>query len=119
MPKTKKEFGKKGEDLACKLLEEKGYEILKRNWRFSHGEIDIVAKDNDILVFIEVKTRSNLEFGPPELAVTKSKQNQIRKMASAYLYINEIKDTDCRIDVVAILFQDSGDPIINHIENAF
>ena len=119
MPQAKKDLGKKGEDLACKMLEEKGFEILKRNWRFSHGEIDIVAKDNDILVFVEVKTRSNLEFGPPELAITRSKQNQIRKMASAYLYINEIKDKDCRIDVVAILFQDSGKPKINHLVNAF
>ena len=119
MTETKKQFGDSGEELACKFLEEKGFQILKRNWRYSHGEIDIIAKDKDSLVFIEVKTRRNLEYGPPELAVTKSKQRQIRKMAEAYLYINEITNQDCRIDVVAILMLDRDTPQINHIENAF
>ena len=119
MADTKKQFGESGEDLACKFLEGKGFKILKRNWRYGHGEIDIIAEDNDKLVFVEVKTRRNLEFGPPELAVTKSKQRQVRKMAEAYLYINEITDQECRIDVIAILMLDKDAPQINHIKNAF
>ena len=119
MQETKKQFGESGEDLACRFLEKKGFQILKRNWRYGHGEIDIVAKDKDTLVFLEVKTRRNLEYGPPELAVTKSKQRQVKKMAEAYLYINEITNQECRIDVVAILILDKDTPQINHIENAF
>jgi putative endonuclease len=117
--KQKRLLGIKGENLACDYLKEKGYEIVERNYRYSRGEIDIIAKDEDILVFVEVKTRNNLEFGPPELAVTKGKQTQIRKIASAYLYEKEIEDTICRIDVIAILFKDEKNPKINHIENAF
>ena len=116
---TNKESGDKGEELACRFLQKNGYQIIKRNWRYSHGEIDIIAKENNTLVFIEVKTRYNLEFGAPELAVTKSKQSQIRKMSEAYLYINEITDQECRIDVIAILLLGNNTPQINHIKNAF
>ncbi len=115
----KKEFGDRGEDIAVDYLKNKQYEIIKRNYRFGHGEIDIVAKDNDVLVFVEVKTRKNLEFGPPELAVTKNKQRQIRRISEAYLVEKKIIDIDCRIDVVAILIKKNLPPEINHIENAF
>ncbi len=119
MPDYKKKFGDIGEDLACNFLNEIGFEILERNYRYGHGEIDIVAKDKDILVFIEVKTRKNLEYGLPESTITKSKQRQIKKIAEAYLYDKKIKDTDCRIDVIAILFRGKEKPNINHIINAF
>lgn len=119
MPDSKKQFGDSGEDLACRFLEKQGYEIITRNWRYGHGEIDIIADDNSTLVFVEVKSRRNLEFGPPELAVTKSKQRQVKKMAEAYLYINKIKERECRMDVIAILFLDKDNPHINHIKNAF
>ncbi len=115
----KKRTGNRGEDLAADYLSQKGFEIVERNYRYGHGEIDIVAKDKDILVFVEVKTRKNLEFGPPEMAITKSKQRQVRKISEAYLIDKNINDTDCRIDVVAILIRKNLPPIINHIENAF
>jgi putative endonuclease len=117
--KHKKIVGDRGEDAAVDLLSKKNYEIIERNYRFGHGEIDIIAKDKDILVFVEVKTRKNLEFGPPELAVTKNKQRQIRKIAEMYLVENKITDMDCRMDVVAILLKQNLPPEINHIENAF
>ncbi|MCF8259905.1 MAG: YraN family protein [Melioribacteraceae bacterium] len=112
------EAGLLGENLAAKLIEEKGYKILERNYRFGKGEIDIIAKTENVLVFIEVKTRTNLEYGPPELAVTKSKQSQIRRIAQAYLNEN---NTDCesRLDVIAILLKKDQPEYINHIENAF
>lgn len=119
MSKYRKSFGNYGEDLACKFLVKKGYRIVERNYRFGHGEIDIVAKDGDTLVFVEVKTRENLEFGPPELAVTKNKQRQIKKISEGYLYEKEITNTVCRIDVIAILNRKGYKPVINHIINAF
>ena len=119
MEKNKKETGDRGEKLAADLLIKKNYKIVEQNYRFGHGEIDIIAKDKDVLVFVEVKTRKNLEFGPPEFAVTKNKQRQIRKIAEAYLYQKKISDLDCRIDVVAILLKKNLPPEINHIENAF
>ena len=119
MAENKKQFGNKGEQLAAKFLADKGFEIIEQNYRYGKGEIDIIAKDSDTLVFVEVKTRKNLEFGPPELAITKGKQSQIKKIANAYLYEKKIKDIDCRIDVVAILMLKESKPVINHIVNAF
>lgn len=119
MPHQKQKTGNRGETLACTILKKKGYEILERNYRYGHGEIDIIARDGETLVFVEVKSRKNLEFGPPELGVTKGKQRQVRKIAEAYLYEKNIKDTECRLDVVAILFRGKEKPKINHIINAF
>ena len=119
MTEKKKETGDIGEEIAAGLLEDSGFEIIERNYRYGRGEIDIIAKDNDVLVFVEVKTRKNLEFGPPELAITKNKQRQIKKIAEAYLFENEIIDIDCRIDVIAILLKKNLPPEINHIKNAF
>ncbi len=119
MSDSTKTTGKTGEDLAASVLVKKGFKILQRNYRYGKGEIDIVAKDGNVLVFIEVKTRKNLEYGPPETAVTKNKQRQIRKIAEAYLFEKEIGDTDCRFDVVAIQFLPKINPVINHIINAF
>jgi putative endonuclease len=119
MSQSTKKTGGAGEDLAAAVLVKKGYRIIERNYRYGKGEIDIIAKDGDVLVFIEVKARKNLEYGPPELAITKGKQQQIKKIASAYLYEKEIKETDCRIDVIAIQFMPKQKPRINHIKNAF
>lgn len=114
-----KEMGKYGEELAYNLLAEKGYEIIQKNYRYGKGEIDIVARDGDTLVFVEVKTRTNLNYGVPEEAITKNKINQLRKVGSMYLSEKNIEDTLVRFDVIAILLEDSNEPIINHITNAF
>jgi putative endonuclease len=119
MPHFKQNTGNKGENYACDLLVESGFTIIERNYHFGHGEIDIVAMDGDTLVFVEVKTRKNLEFGDPIEGVTKSKQKQIRKIAEGYLMEKKILDIDCRFDVVGILLQGNEAPKINHIENAF
>ena len=118
---SNKELGEKGEAIAAKLLTEKGYEILERNYRYSHGEIDIVAKDHSdgYTVFVEVKARQNLEYGEPEYAITKNKQKQIKKMAKLYLFDKEILEMECRFDVVTVLLQGKGTPVINHYENTF
>ena len=119
MPNYKQKTGDKGENYACDLLVEKGFTIVERNYHYGHGEIDIVAMDNDVLVFVEVKTRKNLEFGDPIQGVTKSKQRQVRKIAEGYLMEKNISDIDCRFDAIGVLLQGNEAPKINHIENAF
>lgn len=117
--KNKKDFGKEGEDIAAKFLVENGFEILERNYHYGHGEIDIVAKDNGVLVFVEVKTRKNLEFGEPEYAITKRKIQQVKKMAELYLFDKKIEEVDCRFDVVSVLMENPSNPQITHYKNAF
>ena len=117
---TPDELCKKGEALAGKILKKKGYKILKRNYISKYGEIDIVAYDRGIICFVEVKTRQSENYGPPELAVTKEKRKRIVRTALNYLMINNIEDTDCRFDVVSILYkEDVNKPDIELLESAF
>jgi putative endonuclease len=116
---SSKSLGKFGEEIAEELLRSKGYQILKRNFRFGKGEIDIIAKDGDYLVFVEVKSRKNYDFGEPEYAITKSKQRQLKKIAEAYFYVNGIEEQLCRFDVITIVGEKREEMKINHIENAF
>lgn len=121
MKDTTKQTGDQGEEMAVDLLTKKGFEILERNYRFGKGEIDIIARDpsDNYLVFVEVKLRHNLNYGEPEYAITKSKQNQIKKIANAYLFEKEINEIDCRFDVISILLRTKETPLIEHYENAF
>lgn len=118
MQSSTKEKGKEGEEKAAALLVEKGFEIIERNYRYGKGEIDIVARDKDFLVFVEVKSRESLEYGKPEEAITKRKMSQIRKIAESYLAEKNITNENIRFDVVAILFL-NGEISIEHYENAF
>ncbi len=114
------ELCKKGEALAGKLLKKRGFKILKRNYVNKYGEIDIVAYYKGAISFVEVKTRQSENYGPPELAVTKEKRKRIIRTASNYLVKNNIEDTDCRFDVVSILFKENDNkPDIKFIECAF
>ena len=116
LSKTKK--GAIGEDLAVDYLKKKGYRIFQRNYRFEHGEIDIIAEDGNALVFVEVKARRSKEFGEPEDAVTPRKREKIRATADGYLFENNIDDKECRFDVIAIDYQGNKTEI-RHIEDAF
>ncbi len=111
------DLGKIGEEMAANYLIEKGYEILERNWRNVHKEIDIIAKDSNELVMVEVKTRQSDEYGDPDLAVTKRKQSMLIAAANAYIFENGL-DVSTRFDIVSIVLEE-GAPIINHIEDAF
>ena len=113
----KQSLGKMGEDLAAQYLIDKGYEILERNWRAYRKEIDIIAIDGKDIVFVEVKTRQDDEFGSPEMAVNRQKRAHIYAAASAYYYEHKI-ELDVRFDIIAILYRD-GKPEINHIVDAF
>lgn len=111
------ELGKLGEDLAVQYLTDKGFEILDRNWRNIHKEIDIIAKDGDDLVIVEVKARQTDEYGEPDIAVTKRKQHMLIAAANAYILKNNL-DVSTRFDIVSIVFK-NGEPVIEHIEDAF
>ncbi len=98
----KKHFGDLGEDFATDLLKSKGYKIIDRNFRTKFGEIDIIALDGDVLVFVEVKTRHSRKYGKPEEAVTPRKIFRIRKAGEYYLLTHKNMPKKLRIDVVAI-----------------
>lgn len=117
MAKNNISLGKIGEDLAVQYLMDKGYEILERNWRAYRKEIDIIAIDGKDIVFVEVKTRQEDEFGTPEMAVNRHKRAHIYAAAGTYYYENKI-GLDVRFDVISILYH-HGNPEINHIVNAF
>lgn len=111
------DFGKQGEEIATNYLIEKGYEILERNWRNRHQEIDIIAKDGKELVIVEVKTRKSNNYGEPDFAVNKQKQRLLISAANAYIFRNKL-DIDTRFDIISIVFKDDK-PVIDHIEDAF
>ncbi len=111
------ELGKAGEDLVAAYLVEKGYHILHRNWRFAKDELDIVAETDQYLVFVEVKTRSNIIWGEPDEAVTKKKQKYLIRAANAYIIENNCTK-EARFDIISVLLPPHS-VNINHIENAF
>ncbi|MEW6687307.1 MAG: YraN family protein [Candidatus Edwardsbacteria bacterium] len=117
---TRKIFGTKGEDEAIVYLEEKGYKIIEQNYRCGRlGEIDIVAKDGDVLVFCEVKSRHSEEYGRPEEAVTIPKRKQIVRMALRYLVTKGLLGKiDTRFDVLAIRYE-NREKKIEHFVDAF
>ena len=114
MPKTI-ETGKKGEEQAIAYLRGLGYQILHVNWRFKKLEIDIIARDGDFLVIIEVKTRKNADFGAPETFVTKVKQKKIIRAAHQY-FLEYESENEVRFDIVAVNNQTGQ---VEHIKRAF
>lgn len=112
-------LGALGESLAREVLERAGYAIIATRYRTRAGEIDIIARDGPCLVFVEVKTRREVERGTPAEAVSAQKQRRVIAMARDYLGRQPTDAADCRFDVVAILAPDGGPPVIEHIRNAF
>lgn len=112
-------LGKKGEIEAGKFLTENGYKIIERNFRCRLGEIDIIAREKAFVVFIEVKTRSNRNYGSGASAVTLRKQQQISRVAQHYLIKKNMTNCDARFDVVEVLRAEHGGFELNHLINAF
>ena len=108
-----------GENIAQKFLLSKEYNIVETNYRVRFGEIDIIAIDQNCLVFVEVKYRTSLAFGFPREAVTYKKQEKIRKTAQFYILQKNINQMDIRFDVIDILEIKPSDIAIEHIQNAF
>ena len=119
MKDTKKiTIGKEGEKIAAAYLKKNGYRIIEINFRCSIGEIDIVAKEKDDLVFVEVKTRKSIELGYPEQAVGIRKQKKMSQLALWYLQKRKIANTNARFDVVAVtLIPEKNE--VKLIKNAF
>ena len=111
------ETGKQGETEATRYLQEQGYEIMARNFRYSHAEIDLVAKKGKLLVFAEVKTRTNLSFGNPEEFVSFTKAKLVMKAAEHYIFTHNWL-YDIRFDIIAVTIV-GNELRIKHIEDAF
>jgi putative endonuclease len=108
-------LGRYGEDLAARYLAERGMEVIDRNWRCEHGEIDLIALDGDCLVVCEVKTRRSTAFGQPVEAVTWRKAARLRRLASAWLAHHDLRPAALRIDVVGVLRPRSGPAALRHV----
>lgn len=109
--------GKEGEYIAKKYLISKDYVILETNYRNKIGEIDLIARENDILVFAEVKTRTSIDYGYAFEAVDHRKQRKIINTSLVYIKYKNYRDTQVRYDIIEVYLTDN--PKINHLENAF
>ncbi|WP_027363531.1 YraN family protein [Desulfotruncus alcoholivorax] len=117
MSQQRRSLGIQGEDLAAQYLQKKGLVILERNFRCRLGEIDIIARHGDCIVFIEVKTRSSDKFGLAQESVTRQKIYKLRRLAQAYLAQRSFSGLNVRFDVVAV--NSARETKVTHIENAF
>ncbi|GAB3333591.1 YraN family protein [Larkinella ripae] len=109
--------GKQGEDEAARYLQQKGYDLLQRNYRHQHAEIDLIAQKGKLLIFVEVKARSSTRFGNPEEFVTYTKARLIMKAAEHYIFTNDWQH-DVRFDIVAVTVMPDA-VTVKHLEDAF
>lgn len=116
---SRKHLGQWGESVAAHHLEAQGYEIVRRNWRCARGEIDLVIRAGEVLVFVEVKTRRGRALGTPEEGVTPAKGRKLLEVAQFYLWQHELDDVEWRVDVVAVELDSAGKLLrCEHIPNA-
>jgi putative endonuclease len=118
MRNWRQKFGEKGEAIAVRQLKKKGYKIIETNYRTRLGEIDIIAKEKNTIVFVEVKTRRSVHFGNPKQAVTPLKQRKISMVALYYLKTTGQNDARARFDVVSII-SNRDKPQVEIIKDAF
>jgi putative endonuclease len=120
MTRTSNGVGAYGERRAVEyLVHEAGMQVLDRNWRCADGEIDVVARDGPALVFVEVKTRRDLTFGPPEEAVIVEKRLRLRRLALRWLAQTTLRPREIRFDVVSVLRPRRGPAVVEHLRAAF
>jgi putative endonuclease len=113
------DLGRRGEARAARELRRRGYVILERRWRCRVGEIDIVARDGDVLVVVEVKARSRSDYGPPIDAVDRRKRRKLEKLARAYLQAKRRRDVSLRFDLVGVTFSAGEKPLVEVFPDAF
>lgn len=119
MEDTRKALGSKGEELAVQYLKKKGYKVIERNYRCQWGEIDLIARDKETLIFVEIKARSSSGFGLPQEAVDRFKQEKLIQVAKVYMAEHRLQETiPARFDVVAVHLTPAG-PDIELIKDAF
>ena len=114
-----RDIGQKGETLVASFLRENGYEILLTNYRNRFGEVDIIAKESDVICFVEVKTRLSDYYGDGLEAITASKRRTLIKLALSYLQEQNLLDENARFDVVAVSGNPDASPTLEIIKNAF
>lgn len=120
MTGRRQEVGRRGEEVARAFLRRRGVRILAENFVCAAGEIDLIGRDGDTLVFIEVKARTSDAFGPPHLAVHRRKQRQIIRAAQWYLAERRTPEVPCRFDVLALAFPtDGATPRVEWVRDAF
>ncbi|MGI6046322.1 MAG: YraN family protein [Eggerthellaceae bacterium] len=113
------DLGQRGEEAAVRFLQRRGYEILERNWKCRAGEADIIAKDGTSLVFVEVKTRSNIDYGLPSEAVDDKKRSKYERIAMHFLKNFDEVDIPVRFDVISLVVVAKDRALIRHHINAF
>ena len=111
------DIGKQGEELAKNYLLANGYALVEENWRWHHHEVDLIVCNDIYMVFVEVKTRSYVVFGEPEVFVTQEKQQKIIRAANAYMLKNR-SPKDARFDIVSVVIQGENN-VIKHLPNAY
>jgi putative endonuclease len=119
MTNVSQAVGAYGERLAVRHLVDAGLVVLDRNWRCAAGEIDIIARDGDVLVFCEVKTRRGPGFGTPAEAVDRRKTTRLRRLAAQWLAEARLRPVDVRFDVVSVVTPRRGAPQVEHVRGAF
>ncbi|MEX0646377.1 MAG: YraN family protein [Balneolaceae bacterium] len=117
--RTTRDIGNEGEEIAAAYLESKDWLILDRNYFFEKAEVDIVATDRNYIIFVEVKSRSNIYFGRPEDYITLKKEENIKKAAEAWIYERKMETAVVRFDVISIVQKGKTAPEITHFKDAF
>jgi putative endonuclease len=119
-PAKTAEVGKRAEEAACKFLKKKGYKIIARNYRTRLGELDVVALDGKTLVFVEVRSKKEGNFGPPGASISREKSHRLVRAAWDFLTKKGIRDRDCRFDVVGVVYKEgTKSPQVSVFKNAF
>jgi putative endonuclease len=114
----KRAFGQSGESIATDYLTGRGYTIIEVNWRCRHGEIDIIARDASTIVFVEVRSRHSTSTETAFESITTRKRAKMIRAAQLYLAQNKLEAAEWRIDAVAVAIPKTGDPLVEHVENA-
>jgi putative endonuclease len=114
-----KALGRRGEEAAARFLYKRGYEIIERNWKCFAGEVDLIARDGDALVFVEVKTRSDASHGFPSEAVTAKKRDKYERIALAYVSNHDLGEMIVRFDVISVVVCGADRALLKHYINAF
>jgi putative endonuclease len=114
-----KPVGDRGERLAAEHLERAGWTVLARNFRVGHREVDLVARRGEVVAFVEVKTRAGMGYGHPLEAITRRKRREIEQVAGCWLERHGVAGDVYRFDAVAVLLPTGGEPLIEHVEDAW
>jgi putative endonuclease len=119
MTEQRRQLGNRGEDIACTFLEGEGVKIIERNWRCQAGEADVIAREGEDLVFVEVKTRSSDAAGFPEDAVNRRKRQRYEKIAMEYLFTHNLPSARVRFDVMSLLLSGDGKAFLRYHRDAY